>query len=221
MQIAFHPPKFGRCGVHGVHPGRGQPPHPAHQLRVSFRQSRVRADGARHQPHPEGQHHNPHGQVHDVRQTVTEDQGVQRVAVRRTRTLRQHAVPPDEAERNTRQADQGHRQQISRHRRSQQRDGSCGEHHAKRPRANTPVHHAYQHHHRKQRGPAESTRAPQGGSQEPFHAIHGDPPARHPLWTRPYTSGMGKHLPGRFTTARSEGREGADPGPAMAMPDLR
>ena len=59
------------------------------QLTVALGQPGVHADGARHQPHPEGQHDQPGRQVDGMRQPVTEDKGVQRVISRRTRTGRQ------------------------------------------------------------------------------------------------------------------------------------
>ena len=85
VQVPFHSPQFSGGSAHGVHPGRGQPPHPADQLRVAPGQPGTRADRARRQPHPEGQHDQPRRQVEHVRHVASEQQIVERVASRRGR----------------------------------------------------------------------------------------------------------------------------------------
>jgi hypothetical protein len=169
MQVAFDPAQLGGGGVHGVHPGDGQPPDPVQQIAVAPGEPGVDADGARDQPRPDGQHQQSRGQVDGMRRPATEDDGMERVAGRRAGPWRQGFVATDERERVGGEPEQGYRQQIRGDRRSQQRDGGGGRNRDPGPRARAPAHEAQAHHGGEQGSPAEGTKLPRPDVQDAFH----------------------------------------------------
>ena len=163
VQVPFDPPQLSGGSAHGVHPGRGEPPHPADQLRVAPGQPGTRADRARHQPHPEGQHHQPRRQVEHVRHAASEQQLVERVASRRGRARGCDAASQGQGESTTCEPGQRYHQQVRGQGRNQKREGkSCGNT-GQRPRAHAPVQGAHQHDNRKQGGPARGTQTRRQG----------------------------------------------------------